>query len=72
MAVANALVPIQTFLPSFPGAGSGELELGHRRERPFHEDPVRVYRPHKRPGMYGSDGREVQKVITGRLVDLYA
>ena len=72
MAVANALIPIQTFLPSFPGGESGGLELGQRREQPFHENPVRVYRPHKRPGIYGSDGREVQKDITGRLVDLYA
>jgi hypothetical protein len=72
MAVANALVPIQTFLPSFPGNGAGGLDLGHRREQPFHADPVRVYRPRKRPGIYGSDGREVQKVIAGRLVDLYA
>jgi hypothetical protein len=72
MAVANALVPIQTFLPTFAGGGSSELELGHRREQPFQGDPVRVYRPHKKPGIYRSDGREARKVITGRLVDLYA
>ena len=72
MAVANALIPIQTFLPSFPGGGSGEHALGHRREQVFHEDPVRLYRPHRKPGIYGSDGREVEKVITGRFVDLYA
>ena len=72
MAVANALIPIQPFLPSFTGGESGGLELGHRREQPFEQNPVRVYSPHKKPGIYGSDGREVRKVITGRLVDLYA
>ena len=72
MAATNALIPIQTFLPSLAGGGSGQLELGHRREKPFQGNPVRVYHPHKKPGIYGPDGREVRKDSTGNLLDLYA
>ena len=71
MAVTNALVPIQTFLPSpisFNNIGFG---LYHSPDQSWKEAGFRVYRPDWGNSIYDPDGEEAVRLKTGQLIDIY-
>ncbi len=71
MAVTNALVPIQSLLPSPISVNDTGFSLYHYPDRSWKEARFRVYRPDWGDGIYDPDGEEVVKRKTGQLIDIY-
>ncbi len=71
MAVTNALVPIQSFLPSPISVDDIGVSLHHSPDRSWKEARFRVYRPDWVNDIYDPDGEEVVGLKTGHLIDIY-
>ena len=71
MAVTNALVPIQSLLPSPISINDTEVSLHYSPDRSWEKVRFRVYRPDWGDGIYDPDGGEVVRLKTGHLIDIY-
>jgi len=71
MAATNALVPIQSLLPSHISFDDIGASLHHNPDRSRKEVRFRVYRPDWGDGIYDPDGEKVVRLNTGQLIDIY-
>ncbi len=71
MAITNALVPIQSLLPSPIIIDDTGVSLYHSPDRSWKEARFRVYGPDRGNDIYDPDGEEVVKRKTGQLIDIY-
>ena len=71
MAVTNALVPIQSLLPSPISVNDIGVSLHHSPDRSWKEAGFRVYRADWGDGIYHPDREEAVRVKTGQLIDIY-
>ena len=71
MAVTNALVPIQSLLPSPISINDIGVNLHYGPDRSWKEARFSVYRPDWGDGVYDPGGEEVVKRKTGELIDIY-
>ena len=67
MAVTNALVPIQSFLPSPISINDIGVSLHYSPDRSWEKVRFRVYRPDWGDGIYDPDGGEVVRLKTGQV-----
>jgi hypothetical protein len=71
MTITNALVPIETFLPSPISIGDLGVSLNHNPDRSGEEILLRVYTSDGIEDIYGPDGEEIVRLKRGELIDLY-
>jgi hypothetical protein len=71
MAVTNALVPIQSFLPSPISLDDIGVSLYHSPDRSWEKARFSVYRPDWVNDIYDPDGGEVGRLEIGQLIDIY-
>ena len=72
MTTSNALIPVESFLPSRSDIVGQWLDHYSNSDR-FRKDPlVQIFTPDWGKGNYGPGGEQVMKATTGDIIDIYA
>ena len=72
MTTSNALIPVESFLPSRSDIVDQWLDHYHSPDRSRKDALLQIYTPDWGEGNYGPDGEEVMKTSTGEILDFYA
>ena len=72
MTTSNALVPVESFLPSRSDIVGQWVDYYPNPDRSRKDALIQIFSPDWGKGNYGPDGGEVMKATTGDIIDIYA
>ena len=72
MTTSNALIPVESFLPSRSDSVGQWLDHYPNSDQSRKDALIQTFTPVWGEGNYGPDGEEVMKTTTGDIIDIYA
>ena len=72
MTTSNALIPVESLLPSRSDSVGQWVAHYTDSERSRKDALLQIFTPYWGKGNYGPDGQEVMKITTGDIIDIYA